>query len=76
MEVPTLRQINSNAVFGIVPSVSGARKPYIKAVIGSFSSTTNKLLYYYKLGLNKGTRLTWAERELNPAYKWVHRRII
>lgn len=30
-------------------------------------------IYYWKVGLNKASRLIWAERELNPARKGVHR---
>ena len=47
--------------------VSGARSPYIKVARGSHTLRINNLyVCYWEVGLNKASRLTWAERELNP----------
>ena len=36
-----------------------------------FNEQVTLYAYCNKVGLDKGTRLEWAERELNPACKWV-----
>ena len=58
------KNLKNTGTYGFV---SGAFRAYMNVDIGLFFSAMNKLPYHSSnMGPNKGTRLIWAERELNP----------